>query len=251
MSAVPQSPLPIQLDSSQEKFCRAPDRNVRLLAPAGCGKTLCLLYRCIHLAGQPDAAKHRFLLVTFTKAAKDELLTRLNESPELAHLRDRIEISTLNSWGYRRIKKVSYSTQLIVTKAQRFFTMKNQLQGIWRQHERIVHSITGRRVWGGNQAPKVLMNLLDGFKSLGFDHKRHTDFAAFSQHWDDLEEIGLGWRMEEYMDELTKIEVLDNKDDGEGEDEDPGPIRQQMYDNFFLFWKDATRHLEDSSCFTP
>ena len=39
----------IQLDASQERFCRAPERNVRLLAPAGCGKTYSMLYGCSDL----------------------------------------------------------------------------------------------------------------------------------------------------------------------------------------------------------
>ena len=240
------TPATIQLDTSQEQFCQAPERNVRLLAPAGCGKTLCLLYRCMHLVDRPGAARHRFLLVTFTRAARDELLTRLNEAPELAHLRDQVEISTLNSWGYRRIRNVAYSPKLIVSKKDLFFAMKNQLQGIWQRHERIKHAIMGRKSWRRNESPRVLMNTLDEFKSLGFDHIRHTDFASFSKQWDALEEMGLGWRMEQHIHELSKIEVLDGND----RHEDAAPLRQRVHDDFFVFWREAARHLADSSMFT-
>ena len=236
----------IQLDTSQEQFCQAPERNVRLLAPAGCGKTLCLLYRCRHLVDRPGAARQRFLLVTFTRAARDELLTRLNEEPELAHLRDQVEISTLNSWGYRRIKNVAFSPKLIVSKQDYHFAMKNQLQGVWRRHGRITHAITGRSSWRRNESPRILMNTLDEFKSLGFDHIRHTDFASFSNQWDALEEMGLGWRMEQHIDELSKIEVLD----GDHGRRDATALRQRVYDDFFVFWKEATQHLADSSMFT-
>jgi UvrD/REP helicase N-terminal domain len=52
------------LDQSQKKFCEAPTENVRLLAPAGCGKTLSLLYRCRHLIENGKAQRTRFLIVT-------------------------------------------------------------------------------------------------------------------------------------------------------------------------------------------
>lgn len=80
------------LDSSQSKFCEAPDGNIRLLAPAGCGKTISLLFRCAYLAEKAKPQRLRFLIVTFTVVAKQELLSRLNEDEKFAVLRDRVEI---------------------------------------------------------------------------------------------------------------------------------------------------------------
>jgi superfamily I DNA and RNA helicase len=38
-----------QLDEFQQRFCKAPAGNLRLLAPAGSGKTQSLLWRCAEL----------------------------------------------------------------------------------------------------------------------------------------------------------------------------------------------------------
>ena len=61
----------MKLDESQRRFCESDARHIRVLAPAGCGKTNALLYRCLHPAEQA-AHNERFLLVTFTKAAELE-----------------------------------------------------------------------------------------------------------------------------------------------------------------------------------
>ena len=106
------------LDKSQREFCQAPVGNIRLLAPAGCGKTLCLLYRCKHLAEQSSSKRQRFLIVTFTRAARDELQSRINEDSAFALLRDMTEITTLNSWGYRRIRNAAFSPKLITDVTQ-------------------------------------------------------------------------------------------------------------------------------------
>ena len=125
------------LDNSQRQFCEAPVGNIRLLAPAGCGKTLCLLYRCKHLAEQSEERRQRFLIVTFTRAARDELQSRINEDKLFAQLRDLTEITTLNSWGYRRIRNAAFSPKLITSRSDYHFTMRNQLQPVWRSHDSI------------------------------------------------------------------------------------------------------------------
>ncbi|MBM1170609.1 UvrD-helicase domain-containing protein [Microvirga arabica] len=47
------------------------------MAPAGSGKTQSLLWRCAELYRHADG-KGRFLVVTFTRAARDELRARLS-----------------------------------------------------------------------------------------------------------------------------------------------------------------------------
>src|SRR4051794_34576925 len=96
------------LDRSQLDFCNAPATNLRLLAPAGCGKTLSLLHRCKLLAEREERQRPRFLIVTFTVAARDELKTRLHEQAVFAPMRDMVEVTTLNSWGFRRIKNAAF-----------------------------------------------------------------------------------------------------------------------------------------------
>ncbi len=65
------------LDESQSQFCSIDDGAVRLLAPAGSGKTYALLHRCVSLTERSDKTKPRFLVFTFTRAARDRLRDRL------------------------------------------------------------------------------------------------------------------------------------------------------------------------------
>ena len=235
-----------QLDVSQRAFCEAPLGNIRLLAPAGCGKTLCLLHRCKHLADQSKGKRQRFLIVTFTRAARDELISRLNEATEFASLRDTTEVTTLNSWGFRRIRNAAFSPKLITSRTDFHFAMRNQLQPVWQQHEHIQGAIQSKNSWKRSQAPRILMNTLDEFKSLGFDHVRHDDSALFRAHWKELEGQGLGWRIEELINQLIRFEVLEE----DLSDARVTSRQKQVYERFFVFWREATQHLIDSSTFT-
>ena len=234
------------LDKSQREFCQAPLGNIRLLAPAGCGKTLCLLYRCKHLAEQSKSRRQRFLIVTFTRAARDELQSRINEDAEFTQLRDSTEITTLNSWGFRRIRNATFSPELITSGRKYHYAMRNQLQPVWRNHERIRCAIQSTNTWKQSNAPRNLMDMIDAFKSLGFDHVRHTSYADFSQHWHDLENQELGWRLEQQIDQLILFDVIDdsviNMNSGER--------LREIYNTYYKFWREATDHLINSATFT-
>jgi len=236
------------LDRSQLEFIQAPVGHIRLLAPAGCGKTLCLLYRCKFLAERSTSKRPRFLIVTFTKAARDELRSRIAEENEFAGLRDYVEISTLNSWGNRRIRNVAFSTNLITSSKEYHFTMRNQLQPVWR-HDKHVHvrtAIQNRNQWKSNQAPKKLMDMIDVFKSLGFDHVRHKSFADFSHLWNVLTQQGLGPRLEEQIDQMILFEVLQENVTDLG----PNKRIRMVYEAWYGFWREATEHLFDTATFT-
>lgn len=235
-----------KLDASQKKFVGAPVAdNIRLLAPAGCGKTFCLLHRCKSIHEQKRA---RFLIVTFTVAARQELASRLSEEREFASLRDAVEITTLNAWGWRRLREGAASfPRLITSNDQYHFTMRNQLQGVWQKYDAVRESIESGRA--RNRAPRNLMNLLDAFKSLGFDHTRNTSYEAFSDHIDLLHSHGLTWRVQEQFYELVKLDILD------GDLLDSGAsisrkVRQTVYKSFFKFWREATEHLISNATFT-
>lgn len=234
-----------QFDKSQRAFCETQSTNIRLLAPAGCGKTLCLLFRCKYLADQSRSQRPRFLIVTFTRAARDELLTRLNEDTIFAEIRDLIEITTLNSWGFRRIKNAAFSPKLITTKTEYHFAMLNQLQPVWQKYERVKSAIEKKR----NNAPRILMDAVDAFKSLGFDHVRHSNYEQFVQHLDKLRAQNLTWKLDEQFDELTKFGVLESIVTENGK-EVPRADDGEVYDVFFKFWIEATEHLISNATFT-
>ena len=246
---------PLKLDSHQQAFCQAsPDSNLRLLAPAGCGKTLCLLARCENLAreaAETGRSSPRFLLVTFTRAATVELTDRVEDReqfPQLTSLVAKhpasVDISTLNAWGYRRIRKQTFSPKLLKTKTDYHFAVLNQLQPVWRGHEQVAAAIKAKK----NTVPRRLMEIIDAFKSLGFDHTRHTNYAKFREHLETLAEQGLTARLDNQVDELARLTVIDTK--LVGQHERAKTDRRQLYGRFFTFWRDAVHHLSESATFT-
>lgn len=233
------------LDQYQRQFCEAAEGNIRLLAPAGCGKTLCLLYRCKHIVEQSRRQNPRFLVVTFTRAARDELKARIDSESEFAVLRDSAEVTTLNSWGFRRVRNTSFQTTLITSQSDYHFTMLNQLQPVWQVHACIKRAIEKR----SNTTPRALMDVMDTFKSLGFDHRRHIDFEGFSQHLQSLHDQGLTRMLLQQFEELVRLGVLDTRIEADGQ-EVPRSDAQEIYDAFFQFWREATEQLINSATFT-
>ena len=235
-----------QLDDSQSEFVHAPADNIRLLAPAGCGKTRCLLHRCRHLADLKPRRRTRFLVVTFTVAAKQELQSRLNENEQLAKLGDTVEITTLNSWGWRRVRNIAFSPKLISSNSDYHFTMLNQLQAVWQRHDQVKRAFEGTRKF---RAPRPLMNVVDAFKSLGFDHVRHTTYSKFASHVTQLYRQHLGWRFQQQLDELTRFDVLTPGIAGLSAELPRNEVRR-VYDVFFEFWREAAAHLISNATFT-
>ncbi len=233
-----------QLDRFQSAFCEAPPTNTRLLPPAGCGKTLCLLFRCKYLVEQSQSQRLRFLIVTFTRAARDELFSRLNEDSRFSGLRDSVEVTTLNSWGYRRVKNAAFSPKLITSRSDYHFAMLNQLQPVWQKHDRIKSAIEKRK----SHAPRVLMDALDAFKSMGFDHVRHSNYRQFERHLAELRNQNLTWKLVDQLHQLTKFGVFESK--FKNGQEVPQAESHEVYEAFFEFWKEATAHLIDNATFT-
>jgi len=240
----------VSLDESQQAFCEADiNANIRLLAPAGCGKTMSLMFRCLHItetirASNPKS-KPRFLLITFTVAARNEILSRLNADSRFADIRDLIEVITLNSWGNRRIKNVAQNPKLISSKEDYHFTMNNVLQPIWRKHPNIEAAISAR----SNVTPRRLMEQLDAFKSIGFDHSRQTNYDLFAERYDQIKAEGLGAMLDNIVNELTRLKVLQVVTNAQGQ-ENVKNSKKDLYNLFFKFWRDAVQQLIDSAIFT-
>jgi DNA helicase-2/ATP-dependent DNA helicase PcrA len=93
------------------------------------------------------------------------------------------------------------------------------------------------------------MNLMDAFKSIGFDHVRHTNYEQFAERLDELRSQGLAPKIEEHLDELVKLGVLASKINREGEEQAKSGDRE-VYNVFFRFWREATQHLIESATFT-
>jgi DNA helicase II / ATP-dependent DNA helicase PcrA len=88
-------------DRFQRRLIESKSRFIRVVAPAGSGKTRSLAAKAAHiLATDPDA---RILCLTFTNAAVHELIGRVAAADNSA--RDRTVISTVNAFGYQLLRK--------------------------------------------------------------------------------------------------------------------------------------------------
>ena len=233
-----------QLDQSQRAFCESSEQNVRLLAPAGCGKTVTLLHRCREISRRAGS-QPRFLIVTFTKVAAAELTERLAANTEFSSVRDHIRVTTLNAYGWQRIRDHVSNPRLLSSPQDRYFAMRNQLRPVWNGKDAIEAATSGRY---GSNAIREIMTIMDNLKSMGFDHTRDTNRDRVQEHLDALRRQGLSWRIEEQFELLTRIKILEPRDQ-QGV-EGPATSVRQFYDRFFIFWREATRRLHEESTFT-
>lgn len=231
---VPDAPL----DQYQQQFCVDSTRNIRLLAPAGSGKTHSLLYRCAEVyRRQKGSAK--FLLITFTRAARDELRKRL-ASPDFQDVAGAIEVSTLNGWGWRRVRAVYSNPRLMANSYERNMLSRNVMAPIIARHPAVNTAASTSR---GN-FHELLLDTIDLCKSLGFDHTQHqkeTDYRAWLAH---LNDVGCGPMLNTLGDQLVKLKILDEEDDGRP------PPPPKYFKPFFQFWCDTAETLLSQSFFT-
>ena len=228
----------MKLDKSQRKFCESEARHLRVLAPAGCGKTSALLYRCLHLSKQEQG--ERFLLVTFTKAAELEAGSRLAEDPDLGPIRDLVTVRTLNAYGYRRLRSEIQHHKLLSSRTDHHFAMQKQLRPVWSNREKIANAITGRGNYGSR-----LMAVIDELKALGFDHTTDTNLEKFDKRLDSLYRQRLWPQVEAQADSLKDAKILEAEVDLKKQSG-----RQAFYRYFFGFWREAVKRLHEESTFT-
>ena len=228
----------MQLDESQLAFVRSDAANLRVLAPAGCGKTISLLHRCAELVRR-SREQQRFLIVTFTKSAEQELTARLAHDPEFVDVGGRTTVTTLNAYGWRRIRDQVRNAQLAKSSQDRHRVVMNQLRPTWLKHQRIEEALARR---GGNTA-RDLMDVMDVVMSMGFDHSADTAFEDFYQRMEQLVVLGLSPRIQQQFEELSRLSVLDGAQADEMD-------WRAFYDHFFVFWREAIEELYQQRTFT-
>jgi len=226
------------LDASQRAFVEAPEGHIRLLAPAGCGKTRCLLERCSFLLNSTVFAPN-FLIVTFTKAAQQELEQRVSSDPSFSALKGRTTIRTLNAWGWQRFSSSDPKPKLLTRRRDLVAAANEHLGQVWQLHEGIRLALAQRRL-----SVSELSTLLDELKSLGFIHARHRDFQSFTAHLDTLQRFGMvPYVREKIVEPLEQANLIDER--GSSEDK-----RRQFFDSFYRFWLDAVPVLPTQRLFT-
>lgn len=220
----------MRLDVYQESFCESGSENIRLLAPAGSGKTISLLHRANSVFHRKEG-KARFLIVTFTRPATDELKQRLVNDATFKNLSARTDVLTLNAYGYRRIRQAHSEHKLISSQYQRDMTLQNSLRPIWLKSKFIRTAIENKKV----QVSRKSMDLIDVMKSMGFDHTWNDD-AALAQ-LTELENLGLLPIIQ------GPLDYISNCSDSE-------PDFERSFSMFWQFWKKACQSLLEQSLFT-
>ncbi len=227
------------LDEFQLPFAQDRRRAIRLLAPAGSGKTHSLLWRCVQQWESATKSKPRFLLFTFTKAARDELKDRLRTSPEFAIVSSSVEVATLNSWGFRRLKSRSHSLRLLTDNNDLFWAVHNNLQPIWTKHEKLRELLT--QTTSRNRAAKAVITVMDGLKSLGFRHDIHHVGSEFEKHVQWLNSVGLRTYLANLLELLSDLQIISPTH---------GNLTQEIERGFLQFWHEATLSLRQMAMIT-
>lgn len=248
------------LDQSQLAFCQYKDDAIRLLAPAGSGKTHSLLARCLWLVQHSELTKPRLLLFTFTRAARDELRKRMCEKP-FSEAQSNLLITTLNSYGFKIVRKNLYNPHLIASKKDQYFAMQNTLRPVWNNYPILKNLLTDTKK--RNKSGEALFAISDTLKSLGFRHDRLDSFEEFSTQFEHLAQIGMGQILaKEVLEKLSELKIIQNiekSDIGLFYRFETLPQREiarlrnyqrDMFENYIPFWKESNRHLFNQASIT-
>ncbi|MFB3787360.1 MAG: UvrD-helicase domain-containing protein [bacterium] len=222
------------LDSSQLAYINSRERFTRLLAPAGTGKTICILHKCAAILSEPEMSNAKFLIITFTRAARDELKSRIESNDCFGILRNRCMIETLNSWGYQYLRRnVNGRLRLLDSDNERYFLFNNILRPIWAKSKRLTKIFENKKY-----AYKDILSIFDILKTLGF---RHDMLDSIPEH---LEWIGNSdlerFFKKNIFEPLCTLKLL-----GQSIDE----VAKNLI-NFSKFWKKCTDHLFLSNIIT-
>ncbi len=230
-------PAGARLDKSQLDFCTLDARHVRLLAPAGSGKTLSVLYRCKTLA-EAAPSTPRFLLFTFTRSARDELVDRLKSTPDLQGIAPLVQVTTLNAFGWRTVKNAARNAKLLTSDRDRFFTVQNVLQPVWQKHARLKALMEDSR--RRNRASRDLLEAIDSLKELGLRHDRIDSLERLREQLEVLHRCELERHFVQIVRKLADLEILPPKTD---------PVAG-FFQSFLPFYREACELLRGSALFT-
>ena len=225
------------LNRNQKKFCKRPSsKNIRLLAPAGSGKTFSLLWRCKYIVEdhkKKGKVPPYFLIVTFTRAACEELEERLKSTPEFRNIR--ATVRTLNSWGWEQIKIPN--KLLITNRMERRKLVLNDLNSVISKYPDF--SVLVKSAKNKYTNAEVLIDLIDLLKSLGFDHEMTK--AEYKAHCRTLKELGLLTVLNNGYKKLFELTGTDSKDKKQTE---------KITTDFFNFWKKSVKKLAENLKYT-
>jgi DNA helicase-2/ATP-dependent DNA helicase PcrA len=150
-----------------------------------------------------------------------------------------VEVSTLNSYGMRRIRRSKNKLKMLTEARDKQSFVENSLQGIWNKHDRIRDLISGSR--NSRRVAMDLMDIIDLAMSMGFRHDMPEARSGFNIHVKWLRDNGLGRYYSSLQKELEDLGIVDRSTTKPDE---------EVFSNFFGFWCEACRLMEDSATIT-
>lgn len=178
------------LDESQKRVVEAQTKFMRVVAPAGSGKTQTLTAKAVNvLANNPNA---RILCLTFTNAAAKEIQDRIAQKvPSSSNLS--IKVSTLNAFGYDLLKSSNSSLQIAAPNGR----------GLGRAMNLIKEIMEKSNIWGDRINSKLcspILDLTNMMKSLGFNHQCETE--ELQSHYDLVRALGMSQLIEKLVEDI-------------------------------------------------
>lgn len=247
-----------ELDQYQRQLCESSGHNVRVLAPPGSGKTQTLLWRCRRLQENARHSSSRFLVVTFTVAARAELARRL-ATPEFQPLSGSVTISTLNGWSWSRllasVDKARGEPALVTRRQDRARCVDQMVEDLRSDHP----ALTALSRVGRSRAAGLVVHV-DTLKNLGFGvGRRDGSKVDFLAHCATLDREGLGVRIDELIADLQKLRILSDPTraaldnllgvSAPGDDSAFEP-REELYERFVPFANELFRSMYRRNRFT-
>jgi DNA helicase-2/ATP-dependent DNA helicase PcrA len=233
--------------SRQKEFIESNDKYIRLLAPAGCGKTYSIIKKAKRIIELKPQSKIK--IFTFTKFAGSEIKSRLKDVKDS----ENISVATLNSWGNTYVgQSVLKNAKLVEKHEDRKYLMLNSLQPVWRknEHQRIASILSGKNKIKNSEK---LLEYIDNFKNLGLSHsqvkKNFNEDEQFLRQWaDGLVAEGLARYLFELYEELIK--ALGYKSDTENISEWLNFAVEKIARVWLPFYKDCCNYMLASGLYT-
>lgn len=227
------------LTKSQQEFVNSSSKFIRLLAPAGCGKTFSIIEKIKNICAHNP--KDKISVFTFTRGAADEIRERCDNDTC-------VTVNTLNSWGNNYIKSnVLKNAQIISTPKDRKFCLLNHLQPIWDKPE--YRQTFGKLFTSRSKTrhSETFLEIMDEFKNIGFVHTKFTkdakaNTATYEKHIEFIKEVGL----QRYYEALT--EILKHALGVVCTDEKQ--TTDFMVNTWIPFWKDCCDQMQAAGLYT-
>lgn len=216
-----------KLDEFQQQLIDSTNRFVRVVAPAGSGKTRTLTAKALQLLGTDPTA--RILCLTFTNAAADELNNRFQAGS--GDSRNRIRVATLNTFGYEIIRKFVPHHTLVSRGSYAFGGAYNIVKRVLELHP------LSRRY----QSYSDIIELADRTKSCGFGPTDTPETA--SVRYQALEHLKMSRVLEEPMHDLKLLPRDANRSS-------KSSARQVFIDKWMPFWKRLVQSLWEAGIIT-